>query len=118
MILQALFFTTAFWKPCFLFLQFWNVEIEGLIMLGLMSSVSCSLTCGVLFFQVCVDPSGMYVVCSHSDRYMRVYDFATGELLAQASGHAEVITGVTFLPDCRRLISVSSLRRNSSIPLL
>lgn len=76
------------------------------------------LTCGVLFFQVCVDPSGMYVVCSHSDRYMRVYDFATGELLAQASGHAEVITGVTFLPDCRRLISVSSLRRNSSIPLL
>ncbi len=80
--------------------------------------VFLALLTWVLFFQVCVDPSGMYVVCSHSDRYMRVYDFATGELLAQASGHAEVITGVTFLPDCRRLISVSSLRRNSSIPLL
>ena len=55
-----------------------------------------------------MDPSGMYMVCSHSDRCMRIFDFMTGELSAQASGHAEVITGVTFLPDCRRLISVSS----------
>ncbi|KAG0610533.1 hypothetical protein M758_7G073100 [Ceratodon purpureus] len=57
--------------------------------------------------KVRMDPSGAYVVCSHSDRCMRIYNFITGEPLAEASGHAEVITGVTFLPDCRRLISVS-----------
>lgn len=57
--------------------------------------------------KVRMDPSGVYVVCSHSDRCMRIYNFITGEPLAEASGHAEVITGVTFLPDCRRLISVS-----------
>jgi len=50
----------------------------------------------------------MYVVCSHSDRILRVYDFFNGELLAYASGHAEVVTGMIFLPDCRRLISVSN----------
>jgi hypothetical protein len=49
----------------------------------------------------------MYVVCSHSDRIMRVYDFLNGELLAHASGHAEIITGMIFLSDCRRLVSVS-----------
>lgn len=54
-----------------------------------------------------MDPSGMYIVCSHSDKCLRVYNAVTGELSAQASGHAEVITGVAFLPDCRRLISVS-----------
>lgn len=67
MILQALFFTTAFWKPCFLFLQFWNVEIEGLIMLGLMSSVSCSFDlwsfvfpglCGSKWYVCCMFPLG------------------------------------------------------------
>jgi WD40 repeat protein len=54
-----------------------------------------------------MDPSGAYVVCSHSDRCMRIYNFITGEPIAEASGHAEVITGVAFLPDCRRLVSVS-----------
>ncbi|KAG0620057.1 hypothetical protein M758_4G185700 [Ceratodon purpureus] len=58
-------------------------------------------------FKVRLDPSGMYVVCSHSDRIMRVYDFLNGELLAHASGHAEIITGMIFLSDCRRLVSVS-----------
>ncbi len=65
MILQALFFTTAFWKPCFLFLQFWNVEIEGLIllvaMLGLMSSVSCSFDLSFVFPGLC--GSEWYVCC-------------------------------------------------------
>ncbi|KAG6549127.1 hypothetical protein Mapa_009353 [Marchantia paleacea] len=53
------------------------------------------------------DPSGAYVVCSHTDKCLRIYEFSTGELIAQAAGHAEVITGVTFMPDCRRLVSVS-----------
>lgn len=58
-------------------------------------------------FKVRLDPSGTYVVCSHSDRIMRIYDFHNGELLTQASGHAEIITGMVFLPDSRRLVSVS-----------
>ncbi|KAL3677463.1 hypothetical protein R1sor_027411 [Riccia sorocarpa] len=53
------------------------------------------------------DPSGAYVVCSHADKCLRVYDFSTGEVVAQAAGHSEIITGVTFLPDCRHLVSVS-----------
>lgn len=59
-------------------------------------------------WQVRLDPSGMYVVCSHSDRVLRVYDFLNGELLAYAMGHAEIVTGMIFLQDCRRLISVSN----------
>ncbi|KAL2652337.1 hypothetical protein R1flu_020465 [Riccia fluitans] len=53
------------------------------------------------------DPSGAYVVCSHADRCLRLYEFSTGEVVAQAAGHSEIITGVTFMPDCRRLVSVS-----------
>lgn len=75
-----------------------------------MFNMVCNLTSShvlqSLEWQVRMDPSGMYVVCSHSDKCMRVYDFSNGELIAQACGHAEVITGVAFLPDWRRLISV------------
>lgn len=37
-----------------------------------------------------------------------MYDFITGEMVAQEMGHSEVITGVIFLPDCKHIISVSS----------
>ncbi|EFJ35066.1 hypothetical protein SELMODRAFT_404876 [Selaginella moellendorffii] len=57
--------------------------------------------------KVRVDPSGTFVLCSHSDKCIRLYDFASGELLTHASGHAEVITGMSWLPDCKHLISVS-----------
>ncbi|KAJ7513335.1 hypothetical protein O6H91_24G001100 [Diphasiastrum complanatum] len=57
--------------------------------------------------KVRVDPSGTYIVCSYSDKHLRVYDLSSGELLLQASGHAEIITGVAFLPNCQHLISVS-----------
>lgn len=57
--------------------------------------------------KVQVDPSGTYIVCSHSDKSMRIYDFSNGDLVSMGQGHAEVITGVAFMPDCKRLISVS-----------
>eukprot|EP01018_Ginkgo_biloba_P034368 Gb_06105 [translate_table: standard] len=57
--------------------------------------------------KVRVDQTGSYLICSHADKCMRVYDFMSGEVVAQASGHAEVITGASFLPDCRHVISVS-----------
>lgn len=36
-----------------------------------------------------------------------MYDYLSGERVAQAAGHGGVITGVIFLPDCKRLASVS-----------
>ena len=36
-----------------------------------------------------------------------MYDFITGEMVAKATGHAEIVTGVIFLPDCKHIVSVS-----------
>ena len=36
-----------------------------------------------------------------------MYDFITGEIVAQAMGHGDVITGVVFLQDCEHIVSVS-----------
>lgn len=54
-----------------------------------------------------MDPSGSYLVCSYSNKSICLYDFISGEMVAQAMGHGEVITGVTFLPDCKHIVSVS-----------
>ncbi|XVF76463.1 hypothetical protein PTKIN_Ptkin13bG0268300 [Pterospermum kingtungense] len=35
-----------------------------------------------------------------------VYDFMSREMIAQAVGHGEVMTGVIFLPDCKHIVSV------------
>ncbi|KAF6153474.1 hypothetical protein GIB67_027341 [Kingdonia uniflora] len=56
--------------------------------------------------KVSMDPSSSYLVCSYSNKSMCMYDFSNGELVAQATGHSEVITGVIFLPDCKHIISV------------
>lgn len=58
--------------------------------------------------QVVVDPTGGYLVCTYLNKSLRIYDFVTGEAVAQAMGHAEVITGSIFLPGCKHMISVSS----------
>ncbi|KAH7299658.1 hypothetical protein KP509_24G022800 [Ceratopteris richardii] len=57
--------------------------------------------------KVRVDPTGTCVICSHSDKSIRVYDISNGELLCSGQGHSEVITGVIFTADCKRVISVS-----------
>ncbi|XP_041026151.1 mitogen-activated protein kinase-binding protein 1 [Juglans microcarpa x Juglans regia] len=56
--------------------------------------------------KVTMDPSGSYLVCSYSNKSISVYDFISGEMVAQAMGHGEVITGVIFVPDCKHIISV------------
>ncbi|KAI3786838.1 hypothetical protein L1987_40847 [Smallanthus sonchifolius] len=58
--------------------------------------------------KVCVDPSCSYVVCSYSDRSICMYDMASGEMVARATGHGEAINGIIFLPDCKHLVSVGS----------
>ncbi|MQM01511.1 hypothetical protein Taro_034271, partial [Colocasia esculenta] len=57
--------------------------------------------------KVAIDPSGSYVLCSYSNKSLRIYDFVTGELVALAMGHAEVVTGSIFLPNCKHIVSVS-----------
>ncbi|MCD7472936.1 hypothetical protein HAX54_014372 [Datura stramonium] len=58
--------------------------------------------------KVSVDPSSSYLVCSDSFKILCLYDIMTGDMVAQAVGHGDVITGVIFLPDCKHLVSVSS----------
>lgn len=57
--------------------------------------------------KVTVDPSGSYLVCSYSNKSICMYDFLNGDIVAQALGHGEVVTGVIFLPDCKHIVSVS-----------
>lgn len=54
-----------------------------------------------------MDPSCSYLVCSYSNKSICVHDFVTGDMVVQGMGHGEVITGVIFTPDCKRIISVS-----------
>ncbi|XP_020977016.1 mitogen-activated protein kinase-binding protein 1 isoform X3 [Arachis ipaensis] len=56
--------------------------------------------------KVIMDPSCTYVVCSFSNKSICIYDLNTGEIVAKAIGHAEIVTGVIFLPDCKRIVSV------------
>ncbi|XP_019450724.1 PREDICTED: mitogen-activated protein kinase-binding protein 1 [Lupinus angustifolius] len=56
--------------------------------------------------KVIMDPSCSYVVCSFSNKSICIYDFLTGEMVAKAMGHAEIVTGVIFLPDCKHIVSV------------
>ncbi|XP_058099563.1 uncharacterized protein LOC131243942 isoform X2 [Magnolia sinica] len=56
--------------------------------------------------KVTIDPSGSYLVCSYSNRSFSIHDSTNGELITRAMGHAEVITGVIFLPDCKHIITV------------
>ncbi|XP_078316008.1 WD repeat-containing protein 62-like isoform X5 [Crassostrea virginica] len=55
-----------------------------------------------------LDPSGQYAVTSCTDKSLCLLDFKTGDLLATMFGHSELATGVKFMPDLKRLVSVSS----------
>lgn len=55
-----------------------------------------------------MDPSSSYLACSCGN-CIDIYNYENGELITQAAGHGDAVTGVIFLPDCRHLISVSSL---------
>ncbi|KAL1808151.1 hypothetical protein ACET3Z_025141 [Daucus carota] len=55
-----------------------------------------------------LDPSSSYLVSSYANKSICMYDFLTGELVARAVGHGDTITGITFLPDCKHLVSVDA----------
>jgi hypothetical protein len=57
---------------------------------------------------VAIDPSGTLLASASSDKYIRLFDWRSGELLDCLCGHADSITGLKFTADCRHLLSVSA----------
>ncbi|XP_035522700.1 mitogen-activated protein kinase-binding protein 1-like [Morone saxatilis] len=57
--------------------------------------------------KVQIDPSGLYIAASCSDKNISIFDFYSGECVATMFGHSEIVTGVRFSSDCRHLITVS-----------
>jgi WD40 repeat protein len=53
------------------------------------------------------DPSGLYTATSSTDKNIRLYDFFSGECHKVFKGHSEVVTGISFSNDAKRLITVS-----------
>lgn len=58
-------------------------------------------------FQVVLDPSGIFVATSCTDKTLCVYDYYSGECMATMLGHSELVTGLRFTNDCKRLVSAS-----------
>ncbi|XP_033151165.1 mitogen-activated protein kinase-binding protein 1 isoform X1 [Drosophila mauritiana] len=54
-----------------------------------------------------LDPSGIYVATSCTDKTLAVYDYYSNECMARMYGHSELVTGLKFTNDCRHLISAS-----------
>ncbi|XP_037541969.1 mitogen-activated protein kinase-binding protein 1-like [Nematolebias whitei] len=57
--------------------------------------------------RVQIDPSGQFVATSCSNKSISIFDFFTGECVATMFGHSEIVSGLKFTNDCKRLISVS-----------
>jgi len=53
-----------------------------------------------------LDPAGTFLGTGSNDKSLRVFDFYSGDCIANAAGHSEPITGLAFTNDCKRLISV------------
>jgi WD40 repeat protein len=53
-----------------------------------------------------LDPSGLYIAVAGFDKWIRLFDFFSGECLAKVAGHSELVTGIKFSSDGRRLISI------------
>jgi WD40 repeat protein len=58
---------------------------------------------------VSLDASGTVAVCCGADRVVRLVHTTTGQLLACAAGHAEVVTAAALSPDCAQVRPLSAL---------
>ncbi|XP_054279530.1 mitogen-activated protein kinase-binding protein 1 isoform X2 [Macrosteles quadrilineatus] len=57
--------------------------------------------------KISLDPSGILVATSCTDKTLSIYDYYNTECVATMLGHSELATGLRFTRDCRRLISAS-----------
>ncbi|KZV39623.1 mitogen-activated protein kinase-binding protein 1 [Dorcoceras hygrometricum] len=58
--------------------------------------------------KITTDGSCSYFACSYSYGCICIYDYITGEMVARATGHGDLITGIIFLSDFKRLVSVAA----------
>src|ERR1051325_843681 len=58
--------------------------------------------------KISLDPGGVHAVTGGSNKIIRFFDFTKGNILGKVLGHSELITGVSFTPDCERVISTSA----------
>ncbi|KAK1875505.1 Mitogen-activated protein kinase-binding protein 1 [Dissostichus eleginoides] len=78
---------------------------------GKVRMISCGADKSVYFRTAQqIDPSGLYIATSCSDKNISIFDFYSGECVATMFGHSEVVTGLKFTSDCRHLITVSGDR--------
>jgi len=57
-------------------------------------------------YKLAICPGGMYTATCSFDKWIRLFDFYSGACIAQVAGHAELVTGLKFTPDGKRLISI------------
>ena len=55
-----------------------------------------------------VTPDGRHAISASSDNTLKVWDWATGELVRTLEGHTDEVNGVAVTPDGRYAISASS----------
>ena len=60
----------------------------------------------MLYVQVALNPSGVFLPTGATDKPLRIYAYRTEECPTTMSGHAEIVTGLLFSADCRHLICV------------
>ncbi len=57
-------------------------------------------------YKVDLDPTGIYAAMCSFDKYIRLFDFYSGRCFCKVSGHSELVTGIRFSLDGRRLVSI------------
>uniref|UniRef100_A0A672NFF0 WD repeat domain 62 n=1 Tax=Sinocyclocheilus grahami TaxID=75366 RepID=A0A672NFF0_SINGR len=51
-----------------------------------------------------LDPSGMFLATSCSDKNICIFDYESGECVATLFGHSEIVTGMKFSQDCSLIL--------------
>ena len=55
---------------------------------------------------IAVSYTGQFLATAGADQIVRLWDYATGELLQKGVGHSSVVRKCAFSPDDRQLVSV------------
>lgn len=58
--------------------------------------------------KVSIDPSGLFAAAADTAGVVRVWDYYSGSVLARIAAHADMVTGLMWSPDCKRLISTGA----------